>query len=169
MASTNPRIHPYLKQDVFARLQAAKLKPGRTESDIVNRALASFFSHEHDDKRDAALIRRLDRLSRQIEGLERRQIIATEAFALFVRYFLTVIPQVSKADRKAAQAEGHARFETYLKSLQSVLHDGEPNLFDRMEDQLADESAFFTEEELTRLNDPAPVRPANKEDAHVTS
>ncbi len=169
MASTNPRIHPYLKPEVFARLQAAKLKPGRSESDIVNRALAAFFSHEHEDKRDAALIRRLDRISRQIEGLERRQIIAAEAFALFVRYFLTVIPQVAKADKKAAQAEGHSRFETYLKSLQTILEDGDAILFHRMEDRLADASAFFTKEELARLHDPAPARPSTKEGAHVSA
>lgn len=169
MASTNPRIHPYLKPEVFARLQAAKLKPGRSESDIVNQALAAFFSHEHDDKRDAALIRRLDRVSRQIEGLERKQIIATEAFALFVRYFLTVIPQVAEADKKAAQAEGHARFETYLKSLQSILADGEPILFNRIEDRLAEASAFFTADELARLHEPAPERPSKKEDASVTA
>ncbi len=169
MASSNPRIHPYLKPSVFAHLQAAKLKPGRTESDIVNQALAAFFSHEHDDKRDAALIRRLDRLSRQIEGLERKQIIAAEAFALFVRYFLTVIPQVSEADRKAAQAEGHARFETYLSSLQSILQDGEPILFNRVEDQLADGSKFFTEDELARLHEPRPERPAKTEDANGTA
>ena len=169
MASTNPRIHPYLQPDVFARLQAAKVKPGQSESDIVNRALAAFFSYEHEDKRDAALIRRLDRLSRQIEGLERRQIIATEAFALFVRYFLTVIPPVAAADKKAAQAEGHARFETYLSSLQSVLEDGEPILFNRMEDRLADTSAFFTKEELARLHDPSPERPSKTEVANVTA
>ncbi len=169
MASTNPRIHPYLKPEVFARLQAAKVKPGRSESDIVNQALAAFFSHEHDDKRDAALIRRLDRLSRQIEGLERKQIIAAEAFALFVRYFLTVIPQVAEADKKAAQSEGHARYETYLQSLQSILEDGDPILFNRIEDRLAERSAFFTAEELARLHEPAPTRPAKTEDANVTA
>ena len=159
MASTNPRIHLYLKPEVFARLQAAKLKPGRPESDIVKRALAAFFSHEHEDKRHAALIRRLDRISRQIEGLERRQIIATEAFALFVRYFPTVIPQVAQADKKAAQAEGHSRLETYLNkpSSHSRRRRGHPVSPDGRSPCGC--VRVLTKEELARLHDPAPTPP----------
>lgn len=159
-----PRIHPYISSDNFVRLRALGKCPGRYESEIVDKALAAFFSHERDDKRDAALIRRLDRMTRQMEVIKRNQIISSEAFALYVRYFLTVIPPVPEPDKEAARSQGHARFETYLKSLKRVLEDGERVLFTALEDVVVDESAFFTKDELMRLHIPAPKRtPAETE------
>ena len=117
---------------------------GITESQVVDDALAAFFSGEHEVKRDAALIRRLDRMTRASEVLKRNQVIAGEAFALFMRYFLTVIPPVPEADKQAAKAQGNARFERYLQSLQRILQDGESILFTALEDMMAEESAFFT-------------------------
>lgn len=167
MATNTIRIHPYISHDTNDRLQAMAAKPGRSASSIVEAALLAYMSFEHDDKRDGAIIRRLDRTTRQIEGLHRKQIITAEAFALFVRYFLTVIPQVAESDRRAAQSEGHARFETYLKSLETILQDGEAILFDRLEDQLVDQSAFFTKEELSRLHQDVPNASRQKETANA--
>lgn len=162
MPSTNPRIHPYISQDCYVRLQALAKCPNRNESEIVDKALAAFFSREHEDKRDGALIRRLDRMTRQMESLARKQIISAEAFALFMRYFLTVIPPVNEGDKRAAQAKGQDRFLTYLESLKTVLEDGDRVLFTAVEDIMVDESAFFTEEELKRLHQPKPSRPEKR-------
>lgn len=173
MPSKNPRIHPYICKDNYVRLRALAACPGRNESEVVDRALAAFFSCEIDDRRDAALIRRLDRMTRQTELLKRNQTIAAEAFALFMRYFLTVIPPVPDADKAAAQAQGAGRFEKYLESLQTVLADTGAGLFAALEDQMVDDSAFFTKEELMRLHEPTPDRVKDassetiEEDAHV--
>lgn len=158
MPSKNPRIHPYVCEENYVRLRAMAALPGRNESEVVDCALAAFFSHEIDDRRDAALIRRLDRMTRQSEVLKRNQIVSAEAFALFMRYFLTVIPPVPDADKAAAQAQGAGRFEKYLESLQAVLANGESVLFNALDDIRVDESAFFTKEELMRLHQPAPER-----------
>ncbi|WP_291078181.1 CopG family transcriptional regulator [Hyphomonas sp.] len=147
------------------RLQALAKLPGRSESQIVDQALAAYFSREYEDKRDGALIRRLDRIARQYEGLRRGQIISAEAFALFVRYFLTVIPPVDTAHKEAAKAQGQNRFEGFLDSLRTVLADGDKILFSAVDDILVDESAFFTAEELKRLHEPAPARPRKREAA----
>jgi hypothetical protein len=162
MPSTKPRIWAYVDPLNHARLKALAARPGSNGSDVINNALSAFFAQEHEVKRDAALIRRLDRMTRQAEGLKRNQIIAAEAFALFMRYFLTVIPPVPDKDKAAAQAQGAARFERYIESLQSVLADGETVLFAALEDVMLDETAFFTKDELMRLHEPAPARdPAN--------
>lgn len=163
MPSRKPRIWSYIDNDNYVRLKALAARPNETESGVVNKALGAFFAGEHEVRRDAAIIRRLDRMTRQMEVLKKNQIIAAEAFALFVRYFLTVIPPVPDADKEAAQAQGAARFEKYLTSLQTILADGESVLFTAMDDVMADESAFFTEEELRRLHEPRP----EKEPAHV--
>ena len=163
MPSTKPRLYFYADTDNHVRLTALSKKPGLSNSSIINDALAAFFAGEHEVKRDAALIRRLDRMTRQSEVLQRNQIISAEAFALFVRYFLTVIPPVPEADKASASAQGASRFERFIESLQTVLADGDPVLFNALDDIMTDESAFFTKDELMRLHEAAPDR----EPAHV--
>ncbi len=163
MPSTKPRIWSYIDPLNHARLQALAKRPGSNESQVVNNALSAFFAQEHEVKRDAALIRRLDRMTRQSEVLKRNQIIAAEAFALFMRYFLTVIPPVPDKDKAAAQAQGSARFERYIQSLQTVLADGETVLFAALEDIMVDETAFFTKDELMRLNETVPENRPERE------
>ena len=113
MPSNRPRIRPYLDEDVYVLLRAAAERPGQSESAIVNEALAGHFRGEHDDARMGALLRRMDQITRTLETSKRDQIVHAEAFGLFMRYFLTVIPPVGPKDKDAAQAEGQTRFETY--------------------------------------------------------
>ena len=168
MPSTKPRIRPYIDEEVYVWLRTASLRPGKTESEIVNHALRAEMKGEHEDVRIKAMLRRLDRQTRALEVLKRGQIINGEAFALFMRYFLTVIPAVNEDEKEAAQADGHTRFNTYLESLRTVLEDGAPVLFTALEDVMVDESAFFTAEELARLHEPAPERVSKtKEAAHA--
>lgn len=56
---------------------------------IVETALASHLSPDGADPLEAVLARRLDRMSRQIERLERHVTISNEALAVFVRFWLT--------------------------------------------------------------------------------
>ena len=158
MPSTKPRIRPYVDEDVYVWLRTASLRPGKTESDIVNHALRAEMKGEHEDVRVKAMLRRLDRQTRALEIVQRNQLINAEAFALFMRYFLTVIPAVSENEKAATQAEGHVRFTTYLESLRTVLEDGEPVLFTALEDVMVDQSAFFTAQELATLHESAPER-----------
>ncbi|OFM64151.1 CopG family transcriptional regulator, partial [Pseudomonas sp. HMSC072F09] len=69
------------------------------------------------DQREAAIAKRLDRLTRQFERLERDQNIAIETLALFVRYFLTVSTPIPEAHQEAARAQGKARFEQFVEQL----------------------------------------------------
>ena len=167
MPSTKPRIRPYIDEDVYVWLRTASLRPGKTESDIVNHALRSEMKGEFEDVRIKAMLRRLDRQTRTLEVLKRNQVINSEAFALFMRYFLTVIPAVSENEKEATQAEGHTRFATYVQSLRTVLSDGEPVLFTALEDVMVDQSAFFTAQELAALHEPAPKRVSKKEAANA--
>jgi len=163
MPSTKPRIWTYIDVENHIRLCALAARPGSNVSHVVNQALSAFFAQEHEVKRDGAIIRRLDRMTRQTEILKRNQIISAEAFSLFVRYFLTVIPPVPDKDKAAAQSQGAARFERFIESLQTVLADGESILFAALEDVMVDETAFFTKDELMRLHEPSPESAKEKE------
>ena len=50
--------------------------------------------------------KRLDKLTRQFERLERDQTILIETMALFVRYYLSVTTPIPEAHQDAARAKG---------------------------------------------------------------
>jgi hypothetical protein len=74
---------------------------------------------------EAAIGRRLDRLTRQVERLERHVTISNEALALFVRFWLTVTPPLPDTAQPAAQAKGRERYEGFVEALGRRLAKGQ--------------------------------------------
>src|SRR5277367_6185215 len=77
---------------------------------IVETALASFLSPDGSERLEAAISRRLDRHTRQLERLENHIKVSNEAIALFVRFWLTTTPPLPDTVRAAAQASGDERY-----------------------------------------------------------
>lgn len=88
-----------------------------SKSAIVEAAVASFLSPDAADRVEAAFMQRLDRLSRQVERLERSQTITLEAFNLFIRAWLTATPPLVGGDQPAAQAKGRERYASFVEAL----------------------------------------------------
>lgn len=84
---------------------------------VVETALASHLSPDGADRLEAALARRLDRMTRQIERLERHVTISNEALALFIRFWLTSTPPLPDTAQAAAQAKGRERYEGFVEAL----------------------------------------------------
>ena len=84
---------------------------------VVETALSSFLSPDGSERLEAALGRRLDRLTRQVERLERNITISNEALALFVRFWLTATPPLPDTAQPAAQAKGRERYESFIEAL----------------------------------------------------
>jgi predicted transcriptional regulator len=84
---------------------------------VVEAALASHLSPDGADRLEAALARRLDRMTRQIERLERHVTISNEAVALFIRFWLTSTPPLPDTAQAAAQAKGRERYEGFVEAL----------------------------------------------------
>lgn len=84
---------------------------------VVEAALASHLSADGADRLEAALAKRLDRMSRQIERLERHLTIANETLALFVRFWLTTTPPLPDSAKSAANAKGLERYEGFVEVL----------------------------------------------------
>lgn len=97
---------------------------GLSKSSIVAAALATFLSPEGADQREAAIAKRLDRLTRQFDHLERDQQILIETLALFIRYTLAVTAPVPEAHQDAARAQGRARFAQFIGQLGRHLQRG---------------------------------------------
>ena len=111
------RLNLFIQPEHARRLDELAAKKGVSKSSIVAAALASWLSPDAADQREAAMAKRLDRLSRQFEKLERDQNILLETLALFVRYYLTVSTPLPEAHQEAAKAQGKARFEQFIEQL----------------------------------------------------
>lgn len=84
---------------------------------VVEAALASHLSPDGADRLEAALARRLDRMTRQLDLLERHVTISNEALALFVRFWLTSTPPLPETALAAAQTKGRERYEGFVEAL----------------------------------------------------
>ncbi|KCZ59939.1 hypothetical protein, partial [Hyphomonas atlantica] len=117
-------------------------RPGLSESAIVDRALVAYFSGEADNQREAAINRRLDRLTRQFGRIERDNLVLAETLATFVHYFLTVTPPVPANQVEAARAKGDLRFDLFVRQVAEALRSGQRILQNAVEDVTAEAASF---------------------------
>jgi len=122
---------------------------GISKSSIVAAALASLLSPDSGDQREAAIAKRLDRLSRQFEKLERDQLILIEAIALYVRYFLTVSTPVAESHQEAARAQGKVRYAQFVEQLGRHLLRGHSFVKDLNDEITPSSDAFVNGVETT--------------------
>ncbi|HBO6068043.1 TPA: ribbon-helix-helix protein, CopG family [Pseudomonas aeruginosa] len=132
------RLNLFIQPEHARRLDELAAKKGVSKSSIVAAALASWLSPDSGDQREAAIAKRLDRLSRQFERLERDQAVEIETLALFVRYFLTVSTPVPEAHQEAAKVQGKARFEQFVEQLGRHLSRGRSLVRDVVEELYPD-------------------------------
>lgn len=111
------RLNLFIEPEHARRLDQLAAMKNVSKSSIVAVALSSWLAPEAGDQREVAITKRLDRLSRQFEKLERDQVILIEALALYVRYFLTVSTPVPEAHQQAARAQGRARYTQFIEQL----------------------------------------------------
>ena len=114
---TRARLNIFIEPDHAKRLDQVAAHKGVSKSAVVAAALASFLSPDGEDQREAAIAKRLDRLSRQFDRLERDQNVLIETTALYVRYFLTVSIPVPEGQQEAARAQGRARYTQFIEQL----------------------------------------------------
>jgi predicted transcriptional regulator len=106
-----------LPPDLAGKLADYAARKRVSQALVVEAALASHLSPDGADRLEAALARRLDRISRGIERLERHVTISNEALAVFVRFWLTSTPPVPDAALPAAQAKGRERYQGFVEAL----------------------------------------------------
>lgn len=95
-----------------------------SQTAVVEAALAAFLSPDASDRLEAALGRRLDRISRQVDRLEWNIDLANETLALFIRFWLTSNAPLPDTALAAAQAMGRERWERFVESLARRMEGG---------------------------------------------
>lgn len=100
-----------------ARLAEYALRRRLSQALVVEAALESFLSPDGAEQLEAALSRRLDRLSRQADRIEQVAAIILEALGLFVRFWLANTLALPEAALPGQQAKGRERYQNFLASL----------------------------------------------------
>ena len=103
----------YLEPDLMQALTEYAERRGKPKSLVAEAAIASFLSPDAAERQEATLARRLDRITRQMERLERDVGISVETVALFIRFWLMATPSLPEQTQAAARAKGAERYEGF--------------------------------------------------------
>ncbi|RWL93236.1 MAG: CopG family transcriptional regulator [Mesorhizobium sp.] len=117
-------VSVYLDPDVMRRLSAYAARREQPMSLIAEAAIASFLSPDADERREAAIAKRLDQQERRLARLERDVGIAVETLALFIRFWLTTTPPLPEPAAQAARAKAGARYDNFIAALGRRLSEG---------------------------------------------
>lgn len=117
MPTTKPRHNLHLDEDLSRRLLALAAKPGMSKAAIIAAALRSYLDNEGAASLDQLLQQRLNRLSGQLDRLERDQRVVVQTLAEFVRhhFLVTAAPPESELASRRAQAE--ARYQSFIETV----------------------------------------------------
>lgn len=115
MASTRHTVR--LPNKLSAQLVDFAARKRVHKSAIMQAAIESFLSPDNSERMEAALTRRLDRISRNVERLERDIEIGNEALALFVNFWLTTTPALPADQMDAARASGRKRYSDFVTAV----------------------------------------------------
>ncbi|WP_409581459.1 ribbon-helix-helix protein, CopG family [Sphingopyxis sp. SE2] len=124
----------------LVRLMSERAQQRRlTRTEIVEAALASLLTPDHDERLEAMVTRRLDRMTRQLDRIEWQSELVSETLALLVRHWLTNSPPLPDAALSAAQAVGKRRWEAFVAALARRMEGG-PKLATELSRDLGDHS-----------------------------
>jgi hypothetical protein len=118
------RLSVYLDPKLAKDLEAYAKERRRSLSVVAEASIASFLSPDASDRMEAVFTKRLDRIGRQIQRLNRDTGVSLETLALFIRHWLVAVPAPSEAHYAAAQAKGRDRYERFLEALGRRLSKG---------------------------------------------
>src|SRR3954447_1282703 len=128
------RMNVYFPPELLKQITELADRKKLSRSAIVEAAVASFLSPDGADRQEGALSRRLDRLSRQMQRLERDVGLTAETLALFIRFWLTITPPLPNDAQATAQVKGRERFEGFVETLGRRLQKGQSFLREIPED-----------------------------------
>jgi hypothetical protein len=92
---------------------------------VVEAALTSFFSPDGSARVEAAISRRLDHQTRELDRLAEHVELSNEVVALFVRFWLTTTPPLPDSALAAAQASGRDRYRGFIAALGRRMEKGQ--------------------------------------------
>lgn len=114
----------YLDGSLARDLDTFAAERNKPRSLVVEAAIRAFLTPDDADRREAAIAKRLDRIARILERLERNDGVTLEALAMFVRFWLTATPSLSEQTTAAARQKGGERYDRFMEALGRRLANG---------------------------------------------
>lgn len=111
------QISVYLDPEIMTMLSEFATRRNLSLSMIAEAAIAAFLSPDGDERREAAIVKRLDQIDRRVSRLERDVGISVETLAVFVRFWLTSTPALPEPAAQAARAKATERYEAFVSAL----------------------------------------------------
>lgn len=118
------RLSVYLDPRVMQSLADYAARRDISRSMVAEAAIDSFLSPDLEERREAALAKRLDQLDRHMKRMERDLTIANEALAVFVRFWLATTPALPEPAAQAARAKVGERYDAFVQALSRRLSKG---------------------------------------------
>ena len=118
---TTKKISHHISTPIVDELKRVAFQRRVTEYSFIEAALEIFLSQT---EQDAIVARRLDRLHRQNEKLNRDQHILLETLILFIKVFLAQTEETPESERVAAKDRGAKRFNNFTNRLLQVFQEG---------------------------------------------
>lgn len=122
---TKTRMNVYFEPELLKKVEALALRRNISKSAAIEAAVASFLSADASERLEAVFARRMDRIGRQIDGLDEDLAIVGETLSLFIRFWLTITPPLPDSAQASARAKGAERFESFLQTLGRRLATGD--------------------------------------------
>lgn len=122
---TKTRMNVYFDPDLLKKVEALSLRRNVSKSAIIEAAVASFLSADATGRLEAVFARRMDKIGRQIDGIDEDLAIVAETLSLFVEYWMTMTPPLPESAHASARAKGAERFGKFLNTLGRKLATGD--------------------------------------------
>jgi hypothetical protein len=108
------RLSVYLDQPLMDDLSAYAARQKQSLSLVAEAAIAAFVSP---DQTADAVLRRLNRIDRLLQKLERDNAISSEALLVFVWNWLLSTPALPEAAQASARASATERYDAFMETL----------------------------------------------------
>lgn len=118
------KITAYITPDLADALKRVAAIKDRSVSDIIEDAIASSFSQAGRDAEHAALMARLEGITRRLGVIEKGQETHFELSAHAARFAMSMAPDIPDADKATLNARGAERFRNVIGAIVSRLSSG---------------------------------------------
>ncbi len=121
----NTRLPLHMVQQIKYVAQERRV----TDGSIIEAALREFLGKTEQEE---ILLKKMDRLSRQLESMRREQKAALEVMSSFIRVYLTHEIEIPEHEKTTAEIKGARRFARFMDLVASELDKNKP-FFDELE------------------------------------
>ncbi len=102
---------------------------GVTDGSIIEAALREFLGKTEQEE---ILLKKMDRLSRQLESMRHEQKAMLEVLSSFIRVYLTHEREIPEQEKNMAELKGARRFSRFMDLVAAELEKNKP-FFDELE------------------------------------